>query len=67
MAERPLYIPVAEGSALVRTKYIEFQWFPGMAASQKQRSVDSLHSAALKQLDISQVLEVSSKSREELG
>lgn len=67
MAERPLYIPVAEGSALVRTKYIDFQWFPGMAASQKQKSVDSLHGAALKQLGISKVLEVSSKSREELG
>ncbi len=67
MAERPLYIPAAEGSTLVRTKSIDFQWFPGMAASQKQKSVDSLHGAALKQLGISRVLEVSSKSREELG
>jgi hypothetical protein len=38
-----------------------------MAASQKQKSVDSLHGAALKQLGICNVLEVSSKSREELG
>ena len=67
MAERPLFIPSTEGPALVRTKYVEFQWFPGMAASQKQKSVDSLHAAALKLPGISRVLEVSSKSREELG
>lgn len=67
MAERPLFIPTTEGSALVRTKYVQFQWFPGMAASQKQKSVDSLHEAACKLMDISKVLEVSSKSREELG
>lgn len=67
MAERPLFIPAAEGSALVRTKHVEFQWFAGMAVSQKQKSVDSLHAAALKLPGISKVLEVSSKSREELG
>jgi hypothetical protein len=38
-----------------------------MAASQKQKSVDSLHAAVLKLPGISRVLEVSSKSREELG
>lgn len=67
MAERPIFIPEAEGPALVRTKYVEFQWFPGMAASQKQKSVDSLHASALKLTGISKVLEVSSKSREDLG
>lgn len=67
MAERPIFIPVIEGPALVKTKYVEFQWFPGMAASQKQKSVDSLHAAACKLAGIDKVLEVSSKSREELG
>ena len=67
MAERPLFIPAAEGPVLVRTKYAQFQWFPGMAASQKQKSVDSLHAAARKMPGISKVLEVSSKSREDLG
>jgi hypothetical protein len=38
-----------------------------MAVSQKQKSVDSLHAAALKLPGISKVLEVSSKSREALG
>lgn len=67
MAERPLFIPSIEGPALVNTKYVEFQWFPGMAVSQKQKSVDSLHAAACKLPSISNVLEVSSKSRETLG
>ena len=67
MAERPLFIPAVEGTALVRTKHVEFQWFPGMAVSQKQKSVDSLHAAAYRLPGISEVLEVSSKSREELG
>lgn len=67
MAERPIFIPVEEGPALVRTKFVEFKWFPGMAASQKHKSVDALHAAASKLPGITRVLEVSSKSREELG
>lgn len=67
MAQRPIFIPTSEGSALVRTKYVEFQWFPGMATSQKQKSVDSLHAAAARLLGIDRILEVSSKSREDLG
>jgi hypothetical protein len=67
MAERPIFIPTIEGPALVRTQYVDFKWFPGMAASQKQKSVDSLHAAALGLPSITNVLEVSSKSREDLG
>lgn len=67
MAERPLFFPVIDGSALVQTKYVEFQWFPGMSVSQKQKSVDSLHAAAHRLTDIHSVLEISSKSRKELG
>lgn len=67
MAERPLFIPAIEGPALVRTKSVEFRWFPGMAVSQKQKSIDSLHAAAMKIPDVSKVLEVSSKSPDELG
>lgn len=51
----------------MRTQYVDFKWFPGMAASQKQKSVDSLHAAALGLPSITNVLEVSSKSREDLG
>ena len=67
MAERPVYIPAGEGPALVQTKYVEFRWFPGMAVSQKQKSIDSLHAAARALPGIGNILEVSSKSRQELG
>ena len=67
MAERPIFIPNKEGPALVRTRHVQFQWFPGMSVSQKQKSIDALHDSASKLLGISRILEVSSKSREELG
>lgn len=67
MAERPIFIPATEGTALVRTRFVEFKWFPGMAPSQKQKSVDALHLAACAIPGIGKLLEVSSKSREEVG
>ncbi len=67
MAARPIFIPAFEGAAFVRTKHLEFQWSPGMAVSQKQKSVDALHAVANKLNGIAKVLEVSSKSRSELG
>lgn len=67
MAQRPLFIPCFIGDLLVQTANVTFEWFPGMAVSQKQRSVESLHTAA-KQLGLAnRVLEVSSKSKERLG
>lgn len=67
MAARPIFQPTADGPSLVRTHLVSFEWFPGMAASQKQKSMDSLHEAAMKLPGIQSILEVSSKSREELG
>nr|WP_235662907.1 hypothetical protein [Pseudomonas coronafaciens] len=47
---------------------MEFKWFPGLSASQKQKSVESLHQAAKGQSpDLFDVLEVSSKSKLDLG
>lgn len=67
MAERPIFMPAKNGPMLVQTKYVEFQWFPGMAASQRQKSIASLHASALKLPGIDRVLEVSSKSQDDLG
>lgn len=67
MAERPIFIPTIEGAALVRTRFVDFRWFPGMSVSQKQKSIDELHRAAEKIPSIDRVLEISSKSKEELG
>jgi len=68
MAKRPVYVSTISGRKLVETKLIEFKWFPGMAVSQKQKSIDSLHSSALMQItNIDKILEISSKSKEDLG
>lgn len=67
MANRPVYIPKTNSESVgVTTKDVEFEWFPGMSKSQKQKSILSLHEASYK-LDISPLLEISSKSMVELG
>jgi len=68
MAVRPVYIPSKSDVFLVETVMIEFDWFPGMATVQKQKSIDSLHEAAkIKHSNMGYLLEVSSKSKEPLG
>lgn len=62
MAERPIYIPKASGPLLVKTEMVPFKWFPGMAISQKQKSIAALHEAAINNNLCSRPLEVSSKS-----
>lgn len=67
MASRPIFTPSLSGKLLVNTHYVDFQWFPGMAKSQSQKSIESLHMEAKKQIGVSKILEISSKSPEELG
>lgn len=67
MATRPVYVPnVSSDIPEVIVKSVDFKWFPGMAKSQKQKSIDSLHEAA-SQLRIAPILEISSKSKVDLG
>jgi hypothetical protein len=67
MAKRPIFIPRTSGSLLVVAMPIEFLWHPGMSKSQKQKSIRSLHDAAKQARGIERILEISSKSEEELG
>ena len=67
MAKRPVYIPRDRGHEFVATKIVEFTWFPGMSKKQKQKSIRSLHGQAKKLLGIDKVIEISSKSEDELG
>lgn len=67
MAKRPIYIPQKSGKLLVCTEYVEFQWFPGMAVVQKQKSVRALHEAAISSGICVNPLEISSKSLIDLG
>lgn len=65
MANRPIFIP-NKSNLGVDIKNIEFKWFPGMSISQKQKSIESLHEAANRK-GITSILEISSKSKENLG
>lgn len=67
MAQRPIFIPSTDGPFLVQTRFVEFTWHPGLALSQKQKSIEALHSAACELAGIKPVLEISSKSPDSLG
>jgi hypothetical protein len=66
MAERPIFLPKPEQYSYVKEVLIEFQWFPGFALSQTQKSIRSLHDAAQKQ-GFFPILEISTKSEKSLG
>ena len=66
MAKRPIFIPDRSGCLNVLERDVEFKWFPGLAKTQKQKSIESLHEAA-KLEGLYPVLEVSSKSDFYLG
>lgn len=67
MAKRPIYLPCLDAGPLVRTEFVEFTWHPGMAVSQKRKSVESLHHSAIETGICKHPLEVSSKSPIDLG
>jgi len=67
MASRPVFVPEFEKDFLVRKESVNFQYFSGFAVGQKQKSIDSLHNEVNQKLGIKKTLEVSSKSRDQLG
>lgn len=67
MADRPVYIPLYKSELLVETKFVTFTWYPGMARSQKQKSIATLHESARNDGICKHPLEVSSKSLDDLG
>lgn len=67
MAKRPVFVAERYESSFVKEKEISFEWFPGFSVKQKQRSIDSLHENAKKQDITLKLLEISSKSTDELG
>ena len=64
MAERPAYFV---NNRKVSVKNFSFEWFSGFAVSQKQKSIESLHSAISKADSSSEPLEISTKSKNPLG
>jgi len=66
MATRPVFVPDTSSNKFVIEAEISFKWFSGYSLTQKQKSIESLHRAALSQ-GIAHVLEISSKSVDSLG
>ena len=66
MAKRPVFIPDTD-RRIVREPLIEFKWVPGMARSQAQKCIASLHEAARRQHHLATILEISSKSVDPKG
>jgi len=66
MAERPIFVSVAEGSELVKEIFFPIKWHSGFAAVQKEKNIKELHEAAEKR-GFRHLLEISSKSKSGRG
>ena len=66
MTYRPVFVPLMTGSLLVEECAFEIKWAPGFADVQKKKNINSLHEEA-KRHGIDRVLEISTKSDEEVG
>ena len=64
MAKRPVFY---EKSGIVTHTDVEFQWFAGFAVSQKQKSINALHTAIRVQFPDASPLEISTKGTVALG
>lgn len=66
MAQRPVFCPHPESPPYVTTTQVDFTWFAGLAASQRQKCVQSLHQAAASR-GLAPLLEISSFPMDPLG
>ena len=68
MASRIVFLPISDaGNELFQEKLVSFDWVPGIAISQAKKSVRNLHEAAGKQIGLTKILEISTRSEEILG
>lgn len=68
MTARIIFRPKqGEGESLFTEELVVFEWVPGLAISQSQKSVMNLHEAAISKLGIQKILEISTRSQNELG
>jgi hypothetical protein len=66
MASRPIFVCEPTTQGFIKEINIDFKWYPGMAVTQKQKSIDSLHKSA-EQKGYFPILEISSKSKNQFG
>lgn len=65
-ATRPIFIPEPSSPKLVKEIDLQFEWFMGMARTQKQKSLAAFHAEA-EEKGYSKVLEISTYSLQPLG
>ena len=66
MAIRPVFVISLDNRFCVREN-VEFEYFSGFSDTQKRRCINSLHQSYLKANHGKRILEISSKSEDELG
>lgn len=66
LAKRPVFV-IKNNSPFYEEKLVEFKFYSGFAEVQKRRSINSLHESFLLENPGYKILEISSKSEEELG
>lgn len=66
MAVRPVFVVSPDGRYCIREN-VEFEFFSGFSDKQKKRCINSLHQSYLKTNHGKKLLEISSKSEDELG
>lgn len=66
MATRPIFEVVLNKNLFIKID-MDFEWFGGFALSQKRKCIQSLHQNYLERCSGKNILEISSKSENELG
>lgn len=66
MARRPVYIPITK-APFVDVCIPEFPWNAGFSVTQKQKNIAALHEAFAKRFPNHKILEISSKSMQQIG
>ncbi|MGM9531786.1 DarT1-associated NADAR antitoxin family protein [Intestinibacter sp.] len=67
MATRKVYRANTKGNYFVNPVNVDFEWNPGFAVVQKQKNIENLHKEYKKIYPEDNVLEISTKSKNELG
>lgn len=69
MAKRPVFVVIDDENknCFVDSVDVDFDWYGGLSTSQKQKCIDSLHKNFLKLYSEKKILEVSTKSNNDLG
>ena len=68
MASRIIFSPnLNSNNELFSEKLVNFEWVPGIAISQAKKSIRNLHEAAKRQIGLTNILEISTRSEAILG